>query len=79
MTTRYFDFSDQTSRLGESVTRLVTSPWYVLQRSARAIERRRKAAQVRADLASLDPHLLADIGLRRSLVDPARLSEPPCG
>ncbi|HEX9463820.1 MAG TPA: DUF1127 domain-containing protein [Alphaproteobacteria bacterium] len=79
MTTRYFDFSDQTSRLGESVTRFVASPWHLLQRSAQAVERRRKAAQVRADLASLDPHLLADIGLRRSLIDPARLCEPPCG
>jgi uncharacterized protein YjiS (DUF1127 family) len=71
-------FSDQSSRLADTVAWLLTAPWRFLQRAARAFERHREAALDRAELAALDRHVLADLGLKRSLIDPARVCRGPC-
>jgi uncharacterized protein YjiS (DUF1127 family) len=52
-------------------------PLELLKRPAQALGRRLSATQNCNDLAALDPHLLADIGLRRSLVHPACLVPSP--
>lgn len=52
-------------------------PLELLRRPAQALGRRLGATRNCSDLASLDPRLLADIGLRRSLAHPACLVPSP--
>ncbi len=54
-----------------------TWPLALLKLPAQALGRRLGAAQNCGDVAALDPHLLADIGLRRSLAHPACLVPSP--
>lgn len=56
---------------------ILSWPLDLVKRSTTALGRRRKAARHRGELAALDPHVLADIGLRRSLVHPACLVTAP--
>lgn len=72
MTTYCID-NDTTRRPGRGAwtTAILGWPLSLLTHSVETVGRRRDAAQHRADLAALDPRLLADIGLRRSLADPA--------
>jgi uncharacterized protein YjiS (DUF1127 family) len=78
MITRYLDFSGGSFGLSDTVERLLSVPGRLLQRSAHAFERHRAAALDRAALAALDQRLLADLGLKRSLIDPADLCRRPC-
>ena len=78
MITRNLDFSGRSFGLSDTVERLLSLPGSLLQRSARAFERHREAALDRAALAALDQRLLADLGLKRSLIDPADLCRRPC-
>jgi uncharacterized protein YjiS (DUF1127 family) len=73
MITRYLDFSARSFGLSDAVERLMTAPARLLQRAARAFDRHREAALDRDVLAALDRRLLADLGLERSLIDPARI------
>ncbi|HEX9463665.1 MAG TPA: DUF1127 domain-containing protein [Alphaproteobacteria bacterium] len=78
MTTRSFDVSTQSLHRTGGVERILTAARQLLQRSARAFARHRERALDRAALAALDRRLLADLGLKRSLIDPARLRRRPC-
>ena len=78
MTMRYIDLSDHSPRVSDAVGRLLIAPWQLMQRAAQAFERHREQALDRAELAALDRRVLADLGLRRSLIDLARVCQGPC-
>ena len=73
MTTRILNASEQAHSFIEGLGRILSAPVHAVQ----ALERTRERAQVRAELAHLDPHLLADLGLRRSLINPSRFCQQP--
>ena len=68
------------SRLRDATAKIFAAPGQLLRAVQDAASRSREAAQVRAASAALDPRLLRDIGLRRSLVDRSELYRPqfPC-
>jgi uncharacterized protein YjiS (DUF1127 family) len=77
MTTRTLNPSTQVRPFIDALGRILSAPVHAAQRAGEAIERSREKAQFRAELATLDPHLLADIGLRRSLINPDRFCQQP--
>jgi uncharacterized protein YjiS (DUF1127 family) len=79
MTTRSFSASDHATSFIDALGRILSAPVHAVQRAGQALDESRERAQVRAELATLDPHLLADLGLRRSLIDPSRFCQPPQG
>lgn len=54
-------------------------PRHLLRAPVEALNRRRDEARLTADLAALDDHVLADLGLQRSLVDRSRFLNSRCG
>ncbi len=79
MTTRTLNRSNQAHSFIDALGKILSAPVHAAQRAGEALERSREEAQIRAELATLDPRLLADIGLRRYLVNPARFCQQPLG
>jgi len=69
--------STRPSSLRDVAAKAFSAPWQLLRAAHDAASRRRETAEVRAASAALDPRLLRDVGLRRSLVDRSQLYRPP--
>ena len=59
--------------------RAASLPTRLLRAPIAALNRRRQSGQAQAELAALDDHLLADIGLRRAPGDRLQPVNTPCG
>lgn len=77
MTTNPLTTSHPAHSFVGALGRILSAPMHAAQRAGHALERSRERAHIRAELAALDPHLLADLGLRRSLIDPSRFCQQP--
>ena len=69
-------FSLRPSSLRDATAKVFGAPWQLLRSVTDAVSERREAARVRAEVAALDPRVLRDIGLRRSLVDRSQVYRP---
>jgi len=79
MNTNYLSpFSLRPSSLRDATAKVFGAPLQLLRSVADAASEHREAVRVRAASAALDPRLLRDIGVRRSLVDRSELYRFPC-
>jgi len=68
-----------TTSLRDIAARTLDWPRQLLRAPVDALNRHRDEARLAADLAALDQHVLADLGLHRSLVDRSHFLAGRCG